>query len=127
MSLAIELERNDNLTVSQWEGFLQQARRAGAADDTLVAEVMATGSDEIIHSYRVEVPEAHSAQPEKVTLPVWLVHDLLSVVRRVATSDGDVRGLPPDAQTTLQNALDHLLQPVLGENADSKLTLDPQE
>lgn len=116
MSLAVEFEREPSMTVSQWERFLRQARQAGAGDDTSVTEVMCTGSDEIIHSYRVEVSERNNGEPEAVSLPVWLVHDLLSVVSEVAKSDGDVRGMESGAQTALQNAYDHLLRPVLGEN-----------
>jgi hypothetical protein len=44
------------------------------------------------------------------------VQDLLSVVREVAQSDGDVRGLVEGARTALQRAHGHLLEPVLGED-----------
>jgi hypothetical protein len=50
MSLSIELERDENLTVGQWETFLRQARRAGASDDTPVAEVMHDGTDVLWHT-----------------------------------------------------------------------------
>ncbi len=48
MNLSIE----PTLTISQWERFLGQARRAGAAGHAPVAEVMCHGCDDIIHSYR---------------------------------------------------------------------------
>jgi hypothetical protein len=115
MNLAVEMVREPGMTVCQWERFLHQARQAGAADDAPVAEVMSTGDDEIINSYRVEVSGERGAA-ELVSLPVSLVHDLLFIVGEVAKSDGDVRGLVAGAETTLQSAHDHLLVPVLGEN-----------
>ncbi|MHB1592783.1 MAG: hypothetical protein ACYCO9_00405 [Streptosporangiaceae bacterium] len=123
MNLAVEMVREPGMTVCQWERFLHQARQAGAADDAPVAEVMSTGDDEIIHSYRVEVSGDRGAAAELVSLPVSLVHDLLFIVGEVAKSDGDVRGLVAGAETTLHSAHDHLLVPVLGENpfrADSE-------
>jgi len=114
--LSIELEREESMTVRQWEEFLSLARRAGAADGTVVAEVTADHSEDILCSYRVERPDGPVSGPEQVVLPTWLVHDLLSVVKEVATSDGDVRGLETGAKTALQHAYDHLLLPVLGEN-----------
>jgi hypothetical protein len=98
MNLSIELEREPTLTVSQWERFLGQARRAGAADDTPVAEVMPDGTD-IVCGYRVEIRDPGTvAIPEQVTLPAALVQDLLNVVTEVAKSDGDVRGTVEMAQ-----------------------------
>jgi hypothetical protein len=119
MGLSVELDRDEKLTVGQWEAFLRQARQAGAADGTPVAEVMPDGTD-ILCAYRVEIPDGGPAAPEQVTLPTWLVHDLLSVVSVVAQSDGDVRGLESGAQKALQSTYDHLLTPVLGENPYSK-------
>ena len=116
MSVSVELEREDKLTVGRWEEFLRLARQAGAGDGTPVAEVMCDGSSDVLCAYRVVLSGDEEAQPEQVPLPVWLVHDLLSVVRLVAESDGDVRGLESGAQTALQNTYDHLLRPVLGEN-----------
>jgi hypothetical protein len=115
VNLIVELERDDNLTVRQWEEFLAQARRAGAGDDTSVDEHMAQGTDVLV-GYRVTVEDPDTTAPEHVVLPTWLMHDLLSVVKIVATSDGDVRGLGTGAQKALQSAYDHLLLPVLGEN-----------
>ena len=123
MKLAVELAREPAMTLSQWERFLRQARQAGATGDSPVAEIMSTGDDEIIHSYRVEVSGEHGATAELVSLPVSLVYDLLFIVGEVTKSDGDVRGLVTEAETTLQSAHDHLLIPVLGENpfrADSE-------
>jgi hypothetical protein len=117
MQVTIELERQDALTVRHWEQFLEQARRAGAIDDTPVAEYMPDGTD-VLCAWRVSLPDSPSPAPQQVTLPTWLVHDLLSVVRIVAQSDGDVRGLELGAQKALQNAYDHLLLPILGENPD---------
>ena len=118
MNLSVELEREPNLTVSQWERFLGQARRAGATGESPVAEVMSTGSDDIIHSYRVEVrdPGTAAAAPEQVTLPAALVQDLLNVVSEAAKSDGDVREAVETAKRVVQAAYDNLLVPVLGVN-----------
>ncbi len=117
MSLSIELEREPTLTVSQWERFLGQARRAGASGDSTVAEVMSTGSDDIIHSYRVEIRDQETlTAPEQVTLPARLVQDLLHVVTEVAKSDGDVRGLERIAGDVMQETYDLLLVPILGTN-----------
>jgi hypothetical protein len=112
------LERDENLMVGQWETFLRQARRAGASDDTPVAEVMHDGTD-VLCAYRVAVTDSQGAAPEQVTIPASLVHDLLSVVAEVAKSDGDVRGLESGAQTALQSTYDYLLAPVLGGNPNS--------
>lgn len=117
MNLSVELEREPNLTVSQWERFLGQARRAGATGESPVAEVMCHGSDDIIHSYRVEIRDpGTAAAPEQVTLPSALVQDLLNVVSEVAKSDGDVREAVETAQRVAQAAYDNLLVPVLGLN-----------
>ena len=117
MDLSVELEREPGLTVSQWERFLGQARRAGATSDTPVAEVMATQSDEIICSYRVEIHEPGSvAAPEQVTLPAGLVQDMLNLVTEVAKGDGDARELVEGAKRVMQDAYDNLLIPVLGVN-----------
>ena len=117
MNLSVELEREPNLTVSQWERFLGQARRAGATGESPVAEVMCHGSDDIIHNYRVEVRDpGTAAAPEQVTLPSALVQDLLNVVSEVAKGDGDVRGLVGAAQRVVQDTYDNLLVPVLGVN-----------
>jgi hypothetical protein len=62
MNLSIELEREPTLTVSQWETFLGQARRAGATGGTPVTEVMCHGCDDIVHSYRVEIHLAPGAR-----------------------------------------------------------------
>jgi hypothetical protein len=128
LSLSIELERDESLTVRQWEDFLGHARRAGASDDTSVTEVMCAGTD-VLNSYRVEISEERRTGPgpEHVTLPTWLVYDLLSVVTEVAKSDGDVRGLESGAQTALQRTYDYLLRPVLGESPySSEPTEDPK-
>ena len=117
MNLSVELEREPDLTVSQWEKFLGQARRAGATGETAVAEVMCHGSDDIIHSYRVEIRDpVKAAPPELVTLPAGLVQDILNMVGEVAKGDGDVRGLVEPAKRLLQDAYDNLLVPVLGLN-----------
>lgn len=117
MSLSIELGREPTLTVSQWERFLGQARHAGASGDSPVAEVMSTGSDDIIHRYRVEIRDQGTLTArEEVTLPARLVQDLLHVVSEVAKSDGDVRGLEGTAGDVVQEAYDLLLVPVLGTN-----------
>ena len=117
MNLSVELEREPNLTVSQWERFLGQARRAGATGESPVAEVMCHGSDDIIHNYRVEIRDpGTAAAPEQVTLPSALVQDLLNVVSEVAKGDGDVRGLVGAAQRVVQDTYDNLLVPVLGVN-----------
>ncbi len=116
MNLSVELEREPDLTVSQWERFLGQARRAGASGDTPVAEVMSTGSDDIINSYRVEIRDPVKAAPEQVTLPAVLVQDMLNVVTEVAKSDGNVRDAVEMAQRVAQAAYDNLLTPVLGLN-----------
>ncbi len=117
MNLSIELEREPGLTVSQWERFLGQARRAGAAGDSPVAEVMSTGSDDIIHSYRVEIRDPEpTASPEQVTLPAALVQDMLNVVSEVAKSDGDVRQVVELAKRVMQAGYDDLLVPILGMN-----------
>ena len=80
----IEFQRDEHATLAQWEGFLATARQAGAVDGTTVAEVMADGSTDVLVSWRVEVNRDDSQPPERVSLPTWLVHDLLSVVREVA-------------------------------------------
>ncbi len=117
MNLSIELEREPDLTVSHWERFLRQARRAGATGDTPVAEVMSTGSDDIIHSYRVEIRDpGRAAAPEQVTLPAALVQDMLNVVSEVAKSDGDVREVVEMAKRVMQAGYDNLLVPILGMN-----------
>jgi hypothetical protein len=118
MGVRIELEGSESLTVGDWEAFLRHARRAGAAASTGVREVMAEGTDVLV-GWQVSLEGTDDPAPETVALPVWLVHDLLSVVREVAQSDGDVRGLE-SAQAALQNAYDHMLEPVLGENLCSK-------
>lgn len=112
----IELEREDKLPLAKWEEFFRLARQAGAGDGTPVTEVMCDGSDDIVCAYRVELSGEEAAAPEQVSVPAWLVHDLLSVVRIVAQSDGDVRGLETGAQTALQAAYGYLLTPVLGED-----------
>lgn len=124
MTLAIELLREPSLTVSQWEQFMHQARQAGAADDSPVAEVMSTGDDEVIHSYRVKVSGTGGAIADSVTLPAPIVYDLLFIVSQVAKSDGDVRFLVSGAEETIQTAYDHLLFPVLGK---SPFKPDPDE
>jgi len=117
MNLSIELEREPILTVSRWERFLGQARHAGATGDTPVAEVMSTGSDDIIHRYRVEIRDrGPAAAPEQVTLPAALVQDMLNVVSEVAKSDGDVRQVVEMAKRVMQAGYDNLLIPVLGMN-----------
>jgi hypothetical protein len=117
MNLSIELEREPDLTISHWEKFLEQARRAGATGDTPVAEVMCTGSDDIINSYRVEIRDpVKAATPDLVTLPAALVQDMLNVVSEVAKSDGDVRDTVEMAKRVTQAAYDNLLVPVLGLN-----------
>jgi hypothetical protein len=110
------------MPLGEWLKFLRAAQRAGAADDTAVAEVTAWQDDSVIIGYKVEVSSSSSAtsEPADVSLPTWLVHDLLSVVREVAQSDGDVRGLEGGARSALQAAYDHLLMPVLGENPYSE-------
>jgi hypothetical protein len=116
MNLSVELEREPDLTVSQWERFLAQARRAGASGDTLVAEVIPDGTD-VVCGYRVEIHDPEpAAAPEQVTLPAALIQDLLNVVTEVAKSDGDVRGLVEGAQRAMQATYDLLLVPVLGLN-----------
>jgi hypothetical protein len=117
MNLSVELEREPNLTVSQWERFLAQARRAGASGDTPVAEVMSTGSDDIIHSYRVEIRDpATAVAPEQVTLPAALVQDMLNLLGEVAKSHGEVPEIVEGAKHVAQTAYDNLLVPVLGVN-----------
>jgi hypothetical protein len=117
MNLSIELEREPGLTVSQWESFLGQGRRAGATGDSPVAEVMSTGSDDIIYSYRVEIRDpGPAAAPEQVTLPASLVQDMLNVVSEVAKSDGDVRQVVETAKRVMQDGYDNLLVPILGMN-----------
>jgi hypothetical protein len=116
MNLSVELEREPTLTVSQWERFLGQARRAGATGDTPVAEIIPDGTD-IVCGYRVEIRDPGTARaPEQVTLPAELVQDMLNMVTEVAKSDGDVRGLVEIAQRVMQEAHDQLLIPVLGLN-----------
>ena len=116
MNLSIELEREPTLTVSQWGKFLEQARRAGAADDTQVAEVIPDGTDTVC-GYRVEIRDPGTARaPEQVTLPAALIQDMLNVISEVAKSDGDVRGTVEMAQGVMQAAYDNLLAPVLGVN-----------
>jgi hypothetical protein len=115
--ITVELEREDKLTIAQWESFLALARQAGAADDTPVEEVMVPRDDEILAGWRVQAAGPAVAAPDsRVSLPACLVHELLSVVSEVATSDGDVRGLEAGARTAMQRAYDHLLMPVLGDN-----------
>jgi hypothetical protein len=115
MNVTVELERDENLTVHQWEQFLLQARRAGASDGTSVDEHTHQGTDVVV-SYQVKVTDSHVSEPEQIVVPTWLIHDLLSVVTIVAKSDGDVRGLESGAQKALQTAYDYLLLPILGEN-----------
>jgi hypothetical protein len=115
MNVTVELERDEQLTVRQWEQFLLQARRAGAKDETPVDEHLHEGTDVVV-SYQVKVTDSGVAEPEHVVVPTWLIHDLLSVVTIVAESDGDVRGLESGAQKALQAAYDYLLLPILGEN-----------
>jgi len=116
MNLSVELEREPDLTVSQWERFLAQARRAGASGDTPVAEVMSTGSDDIINSYRVEIRDPVKAAPEQVTLPAALVQDMLNLLGEVAKSHGEVPEIVEGAKRIAQAAYDNLLVPVLGMN-----------
>jgi hypothetical protein len=116
MNLSIELEREPTLTVSQWERFLGQARRAGASGDTPVAEVIPDGTD-IVCGYRVEIRDPGPARaPEQVTLPAALVQDMLNLVAEVAKGDGDARELVDGAKRVMQDAHDNLLIPVLGVN-----------
>jgi hypothetical protein len=115
MNVTVELERNEQLTVRQWEQFLLQARRAGADDETPVNEHMHEGTDVVV-SYQIKVTESRATAPEHVVVPTWLIHDLLSVVTIVAEGDGDVRGLESGAQKARQATYDYLLEPVLGEN-----------
>jgi hypothetical protein len=116
MNLSIELEREPGLTVSQWERFLEQARRAGATSDTPVVEVIPDGTD-VVCGYRVEIRDPETAAaPEQVTLPAELVQDMLNLVGEVAKSNGDVREIVEGAQGLLQVAHDNLLAPVLGVN-----------
>jgi hypothetical protein len=122
MNVTVELERDEQLTVRQWEQFLLQARRAGAGDETTVNEHMHEGTDVVV-SYQIKVTDSVAAEPEHVVVPTWLIHDLLSVVTIVAESDGDVRGLESGAQKARQATYDYLLEPILGENpytADSE-------
>jgi hypothetical protein len=116
MNLSVELEREPNLTVSQWERFLSQARRAAATDESPVAELMSTGSDDIIHSYRVEIRDPGAAAPEQVTLPAALVQDMLNLLGEVAKSHGEVPEIVEGAKHVAQAAYDNLLVPVLGLN-----------
>jgi hypothetical protein len=116
MNLSVEMEREPDLTVSQRERFLGQARRAGAADDTPVAEVMPDGTD-VVCGYRVEIRDPGTARaPEQVTLPAELVQDMLNLVTEVAKGDGDARELVEGAKRVMQDAYDNLLTPVLGVN-----------
>ena len=125
--MTVELERNERLTVGQWEQFLLQARRAGADDETLVDEHVHQGTD-VVGSYQVTVTDPDTTEPQHVMVPTWLIHDLLSVVTIVAESDGDVRGLESGAQKALQTAYDYLLLPILGENPYSAASeSDPAE
>lgn len=112
--MRIEFEREDKLPLTRWEEFVRLARQAGAGDDTPVNEVMCDGTTDVLWGFRVELTDATSGAPEQVSLPTWLVHDLLRVVTEVAQSDGDVRGLETGARTALANAYDHMLTPVLG-------------
>ena len=116
MNLSVELEREPDLTVSQWEKFLGQARRAGATSDTPVAEVIPDGTD-VVCGYRVEIRDPGTARaPEQVTLPAALVQDMLNLVTEVAKGDGDARELVEGAKRVMQDAYDNLLTPVLGVN-----------
>jgi hypothetical protein len=127
--ISIEMERENKLTIRQWEEFLLMARRAGAGDDTPVEEVTVPQEEDILTGWRVKAAVPAVADLDcPVSLPAWLVQDLLRVVTVVAESDGDVSGLETGAQTALEHAHAHLLRPVLGQSVysgDSKDEPDP--
>jgi hypothetical protein len=115
--MRIEFEREDKLPLAKWEEFVRLARQAGAGDDTPVDEVMCDGSSDVLRGWRVELSEdTDTGEPGKVTLPAFIVQELMHVAKTVAESDGDVRGLEDHARTVLDFTYEHLLKPVLGEN-----------
>jgi hypothetical protein len=115
--MQIRMDRKDAIPIVEWEHFLTTARRAGATDDTTIEEETSHLDPETMIGYTIDVErDEESDGPETVTIPAWLLHDLLFVARDVATSDGDVRGLEVPARRILDRFHDHFLAPVIGPN-----------
>jgi hypothetical protein len=98
MKMSVRMDRKDAIPVREWEEFLAHARRIGASDDAMVTEDY-DDDDRQPSGYLIEVSGTEDAEaPEVVLLPTDLVHDLLHVVKVVASSGGDVRGLETAAK-----------------------------
>ena len=117
MKLTVQMDRKDEIPLAEWEEFLANARRAGAADDTPVAEDYDEEDPRTPSGFVITVEQAEPrVSPENVVLPTDLVHDLIHVVTAVASSDGDVRGLEDTAKQALDHVNEYFRKPALGPN-----------
>jgi hypothetical protein len=115
--MQIRMDRKDEIPLVEWEEFLATARRAGATDDAAVAEITQNPDSAFVMAYAIDVERDEDFEgPQIVTIPADILHDLLHVVRYVANSDGDVRGLEEAARNSLDAFNDHFLTPAIGPN-----------
>jgi hypothetical protein len=109
------MEKQDAVSIREWEEFLSAARRAGATDDTMVVDEVYDHDPDIHIGFKVDLTNKSApAAPEHVAVPTSILHDLLYVARTVANDDGDAHGLGPVARGALAEFNEHFLAPVLG-------------
>ena len=115
MKITMQMDRQYEIPVVEWEEFLAHARRAGAADDTPVTEDYGEDDPRTPSGFVITVEQGEpSATPENVLLPTGLVHDLIHIATVVAESDGDVRGLETTAKDILDHVNEYFRKPALG-------------
>ena len=85
MKITMQMDRQYEIPVVEWEEFLAHARRAGAADDTPVTEDYGEDDPRTPSGFVITVEQGEpSATPENVLLPTGLVHDLIHIATVVA-------------------------------------------
>jgi hypothetical protein len=119
----VQMDTHDGTTISEWTRFLAVARAASANGGSVVEEVTAWQDDSILTGYKVatDQDDSEAGPGELVTTPADILEDLLYVARRVAQSDGDVRGLE-GMEGSAGHALTSYAEYVMRPAAGSRLT-----
>jgi hypothetical protein len=93
MTIRIELLWDQKTTVGEVEKFIAQARVAGADAATVIEDITHDQDPQLTLGWRIEAPgDGHGVAPA-LTLPYRLMWNVHTMLKTIASGDGDVRGL----------------------------------